>query len=178
MAACSWHMWVGRHAKNSGQIDCEMADGGQSMSCAASAGSAEVFAQLGIENVEAALDQPAAAKVRQQLRRVGLRASETCDGIGRCGADLAFDRGTAFEADDLLRAGPVEIAGIDYVGRRRRDGSRLKAATTPLSRRGGLANGQFLFNCIGGRVCWIVGPRESRRRAQCHAAAGADCPSR
>ena len=162
----------GRDAKDSGQIDGKMADGRQSMSCAASANAAVVFAQLGIEDVKAAFDQPAAAKVRQQVRRVGLRASETCDGIGRCGADLAFDRGAAFEADDLLRAGPVEIAGIDDV-RRRRDGSRLKAATTLLSRRGGLASGQFLFNCIGGKSL-----RESRRRVQYRAAAGADCPSR
>lgn len=162
----------GRTVEDSGQIDCKMADGRQTMSRAAGAGAAVVFAQLGIEDVEAAFDQPAAAQVLQQECGVGPLAREAGDGIGRRRASLALRDGAAFEADNLLRAGPVEITGIDDVGSRR-DGSRFETATALLSSRDALANRQFLFNCIGGKS-----PRGWRRRAQCHAAAGADSPSR
>lgn len=158
--------------EDSGQIDCKMADGRQSVGRAAGAGAAVVFAQLGIEDVEAAFNEPAAAQVLQQEPRICLRAREAGDRIGRRRANLALHDGVAFEADDLLRAGPVEITGIDDVGSRR-DGSRLKTATTLFRGRGCLANRQFFFNCIGGKSL-----RGWRRRAQCRAATGADCPSR
>jgi len=148
-----------------------MADGRQSVGCSASAGSAEVFAELGIEDVEAAFDQPAAAQVLQQERGVSPLAREAGDPIGRRRAHLALHDGAAFEADDLLRTGPVEIASIDHIGGRR-DSSRFETATALFGGRGGLANRQFFFNCIGGKSL-----RGSRRLTQYHAAAGADCPS-
>lgn len=46
------------------------------MSRAAGAGAAVVFAQLGVEDVEAAFDQSATAKVRQQERGIGFVARE------------------------------------------------------------------------------------------------------
>ena len=160
----------GRAAEDSGQIDCKMADGRQSVGRAAGAGAAVIFAQLGIEDVKAAFDQPAAAQVLQQERGVGFLAREAGDRIGRRRANLALHDRAAFEADDLLRAGPVELTGIDYVGSRR-DGSRFETATALFGGRGYLANRQLLFNCIGGKSL-----RGSRRLTQCHAAVEADCP--
>ncbi len=161
----------GRLVVVSGHVDGEVADGGQSMSRAAGASAAEVFAELGIEDVEAAFDEPAAAQMLQQERSIGFVAREAGDRIGRRRAGLALRDRPAFEADNLLRTGPVEIAGIDHVGGRG-DGSCFDAATALFGRRGGLPNRQFFLNCIGGKS-----PRGWQRRAQYHAAVGADCPS-
>ena len=101
----------GRAAEDSGQIDCKMADGRQSVGRAAGAGAAVIFAQLGIEDVKAAFDEPAAAKVLQQERGVSPLAREAGDRIGRRRAGLALHDGAAFEADNLLRTSEAPVYG-------------------------------------------------------------------
>lgn len=109
------------------QIECQMANGAEGMSRVADAQSAVVFGKLSIEHVEAALDEPAAAQVLEQERGVGLFPGEARDRIRRGVAHLALADGVPFEADELLRAGPVEISRLDQVGGRG-DGASLQSA--------------------------------------------------
>lgn len=109
------------------------------MSGAAGAGAAKVFAKLGIEDVEAAFDEPAAAEMFQQERCVGLVAREAGDCISCRRAGSALRDRPAFEADNLLRTGPLEIATVDHVGGRGH-GSCFDAAAALFGGRGGLAN--------------------------------------
>ena len=65
-------------------------------------------------------------------------------------ADLAVLEGVAFEADQLLCAGPVEVFRCDEVSR---GGDRTGFDTTAilLDRLGGLSTRLFRLNGIGGR---------------------------
>ena len=154
-----------------GQVQAHVADGAEGLAGVTGAEAAVVFAKVGVEDIEPAFEQPAATQVLQQERGIGLLAGQAGDGKGRVLTDLAFLKGVAFEADQLLRAGPVEVFRFDEVGR---GGDRAGFDSTAilLDRLGGLATRLFPLNCIGGKS-----PVGSQRLVRCRGEVWAGCLS-
>jgi hypothetical protein len=140
-----------------GQIERRMADRAQSMTGMADAQPAVVFGEFRVEHVEPAFDEPAATQVSQQIRGVGLFPGQARDRVGGGFADTPLVQGVPLEADELLRARPVEISRLDQV-RGRGDGPRLPAPPAFFAGRGRLTTLMLLLNRIGGKSL-----RESRR---------------
>jgi hypothetical protein len=88
--------------------------------------------------------------VPEQIRSVGLCPGQARDRVGGCLADTPLVQGVPLEADELLRARPVEISRLDQV-RGRRDGPRLPPPPAFFSGRGRLATLMLLLNRIGGK---------------------------
>ena len=154
-----------------GQVQAHMADGAEGLASVTGAKAAVVFAEVGVEDIEPAFKQPAAAQVLQEERGIGFLAGQTGDGIGRGFTDLAVLDGVAFEANQLLRAGPVEVFGFDEV-RRRGDGAGFDTTAIFLDRLGGLSTRLFRLNCIGGKS-----PVGSQRLVRCRGEVWAGCLS-
>ncbi len=158
-----------RLAKSSGEVEGDEANAGQCVSGVAGASSAGVFTQRRIEHIEAAVfDVPAATQVFQQECGVGLVAGEAADGVGHALPSLALLDGVAFQANQWLRAGPVEVALVDEA-RRGGDGARFQTAAALLLGRGGLLVGLGFTHGVGGKS--FV---ESRRLARCRAGVAVD----
>ena len=136
------------------------------MTCAAAAG---IIAQDRVEHIEATvLDVPAATQVLQQKGRGGCDTRQAGDRVGRAVASLALLDGVAFQADELLRAGPVAVLLVDRRGRGG-DGACFEATAILLDGRGGSLLSECFTLLVGGKS--FVG---SRRLAGCRAGVAAD----
>jgi hypothetical protein len=111
---------------------------------------AVVFREFRIEHMEAAFNEPAAAQVPEQIRGVDLFPGQARDRIGGCFADTPLVQGVPLEADELLRARPVERSRLDQVCGRG-DGPRLPATPAFFASRGRLSTLLLLLNRIGGK---------------------------
>ena len=155
--------------ESAGEVEGCEANAVQSASRMTCAGPAGIIAEDRIEHIEATiLNVPAATQVFQQKGRVGFGTRQAGDRVGRATTSLALLDGVAFQADELLCAGPVEVLFVDR-RRGRRDGSRFEAAAILLEGRGGLLLGECFTHGVGGKS--FV---ESRRLARCRAGVAVD----
>ena len=155
--------------KSAGEVEGCEANAVQSASRMTRAEAAGIIAQDRVEHIEATvLDVPAATQVLQQKGRVGFGTRQAGDRVGRAAASLALLDGVAFQADELLGTGPVEVLFVDRCGGRG-DGSRFEAAAILLDGLGGLLLSECFTRGVGGKS--FVG---SRRLARCRAGVAAD----
>ena len=84
-----------------------MSNRAEGVSRVAGTDTAMVFAKTGIQNVEAAFDQPAASQQGQQQVRVRLSSGQACDRVRRRLSDVVLFQRVAFQANELFRTGPV-----------------------------------------------------------------------
>ena len=127
--------------ESAGEVDGCVADTAEGAGGFARAEAAGIVAQHGIQHLEAAvLDVPAAAQMFPQERGVRSIACETGDRVGRARACFSLFDSVAFQADELFRAGPVEVVLVDERGCRR-DAARLEATAILLD---GLCGRSFL----------------------------------
>ena len=135
-------------AESAGEVEGAETNAGQRVSRVARAGAAGIIAQYGVEHVEAAiLDVPATTQVFQQERGIGLVTRQAGDRVGHALPSLSFLDGVAFQPNDLLRAGPVEVLLVDET-RRRRDGASFQTPAALLDRGRGW---QFLVSFTDGK---------------------------
>ncbi len=136
------------------------------MTCATAA---DVIAQDRAEDIEATvLNVPAATRVFQQKGRIGCGTRQAGNRIGGAAASLALLDGLAFQADELLGTGPVEVLFVDGRGGRGHD-SHFEAAAILLDGRGGLLLSLCFTHGVEGKS--FVG---SRRLARCRAGVAVD----
>ena len=155
--------------ESAGEVEGCEANAVQSASHMPRAATAGIVSQNRIEHVEATvLDVPAAAQMLEQERGIGLGSRQAGDGVGRAAASLALLDGVTFQADELFRAGPVEVLLVD--GRRGRGhGARFETTAILLHGRSGLLLSQCFTLLVGGKS--FV---ESRSLARCHAGVAVD----
>lgn len=152
------------------EVQCGGPNGGHDVGGGAGADAAGIFAEGHVQHVKRfVFDLPATAEQPEEHVRDRHLPRQTGDGVGHAAGRFALTGDFAFQADELFRTGPVEIAGVDQVGRRC-DGSFFHATATLLDGFRDLPPGFFLLLGVGGKS-----PRRGRRRCGHHDVTAAGC---
>lgn len=131
-------------------VDGCVSQGGQDVSGVGMADSVVVFAEDGIANpVQPVLDVPMVDPPREETRRVGLRARDAGDGVGRFEGLAAAMFHASGEPADLSQAGPI------YASRKSRGGLQTIMGVPTVPFGGGvrrLAISLMLMPGVGGKI--------------------------